>query len=161
VTVRRAVPGDEAVVRDVRLRALADAPGAFGSTLERERLRADADWARWLTRGATFLHERDGAVLGIACGVPHDDDPSIAFLMSMWVDANARGTGAGDALVVAVLAWAEAEVYAAVLLHVTDGNLPAQRLYERHGFRATGGSLVRKRDGAVEVEMRRELRKRR
>lgn len=157
MTVRRAVPGDEAIVRDVRLRALADAPDAFGSTLERERARGDADWTRWLTRGATFLYESSGAAQGIACGVPHDDDPSLAFLMSMWVDAKARGTGAGDALVGAVIAWAEAGRYASILLHVTDGNLPARRLYERQGFRATGESLVRERDGAIEVEMRREL----
>jgi len=37
--VRRAQIGDEAVLRDLRLRAMLDAPDAFGSTYEREAAR--------------------------------------------------------------------------------------------------------------------------
>jgi hypothetical protein len=34
--VRRAVPGDEPILRKLRLQALADSPAAFGSTYDRE-----------------------------------------------------------------------------------------------------------------------------
>lgn len=44
--VRQAVDGDEGTVRLVRLRARADAPEAFGSTLEREQDRTPASWRR-------------------------------------------------------------------------------------------------------------------
>jgi hypothetical protein len=34
--VRRAMPGDEPILRALRLQALSDTPDAFGSTYERE-----------------------------------------------------------------------------------------------------------------------------
>jgi len=43
VTVRRAVPGDEPILRTLRLEALAEAPEAFGSTYDRELARTTAD----------------------------------------------------------------------------------------------------------------------
>ena len=157
MTVRRAVAGDEAIVRDLRLQALADAPEAFGSTLERELARTPEDWRRWLSHGATFIVEEWDGPKGIACGVPHDGDPSAIFVMSVWVHPSLRGTGAGDALMAAVLSWAEAEGFAAAWLHVGKSNQPARRLYERHGFRATGEEVIRGRDGLVEIEMLRPL----
>ena len=42
--IRRAVIGDEGVLRDLRVQALTDAPEAFGSTLEREMARTIEDW---------------------------------------------------------------------------------------------------------------------
>ncbi len=36
MNVRRAVVGDETILRELRLQALSDEPYAFGSTLERE-----------------------------------------------------------------------------------------------------------------------------
>jgi hypothetical protein len=41
---------------------------------------------------------------------------------------------------------------------VTEGNIPAERLYLRHGFVKTGDSIDRERDGAVEFEMERSVR---
>jgi ribosomal protein S18 acetylase RimI-like enzyme len=156
-TVRRAAAGDEAMVRSLRLEALADSPAAFDSTLERELTRTPSDWERWLAHGATFVALEAGAPDGIACGVPHPDDPTAMFLMSLWVRPRARGRGAGSALVAAVLSWAEEAGKAVAWLHVGKDNEPARRLYERHGFRATGQTVVRKRDGAVELEMRRAV----
>jgi len=36
---------------------------------------------------------------------------------------------------------------------VVDANLRARRFYERLGFRASGGTRVRERDAAIDVEM--------
>ncbi len=155
--VRRAVPGDEPIIRELRLRALADAPAAFGSTLERERARTPADWSRWTGHGATFLLEHDGEPGGLAAGVPHAEGTGAVFLMSMWVDPGLRGSGAADALIAALFRWASAEGFTAVHLHVGDYNTAARRCYERHGFRATGEGFRRERDGVYEVEMRRDL----
>jgi len=44
--IRCAIPGDELVLRRVRLEALADAPSAFGSTYEPELARTEEDWRR-------------------------------------------------------------------------------------------------------------------
>ncbi len=154
VSVRRAGPGDEAIVRGLRVRALTDSPDAFDSTLERELARSAEDWRRWLVNGATFILERADGAMGIAAGIPHDTDPSAAFLVSVWVHPALRGTGSADELVGAVLSWARAKGLAEVWLYVGKHNNRARRLYERWGFRATGREPVRERDGAVEVEMR-------
>ena len=152
-TVRRAVPGDESIVRAARLAAMADAPDAFGSTYERELARTPADWRRWLATGATFILTDADRAAGIVAALPDPSDPAIVTLMSMWVDPACRGGGAADALVAAVLSWARTENARAVRLLVIDTNVGARRCYERNGFRATGTQFTRERDGAIELQL--------
>jgi len=154
MSVRRAVLGDEAIVRDLRLRALADAPDAFDSTLERESAMAPSDWSRWISSGATFLFEHPDGPRGIAAGVLYDGEPDAVLLISMWVDPAFRGSGAADALVASVIAWAESEGAAEVVLHVGKANARARRFYERIGFRLVGEEFVSPGNRIVEVEMR-------
>jgi len=56
----------------------------------------------------------------------------------MWVRPQARGHGVGEALIAAVLEWAQARHARSVHLWVTEANKPARRLYERCGFKPTG-----------------------
>jgi GNAT superfamily N-acetyltransferase len=146
--IRRTGPGDEGLVRALRIAALTDAPDQFGSSLERELARDEAGWTAFVTRGALFVW----GTLGLAGGLPDGDDVE---LISMWVAPEARGTGASDALVQAVVEWAGDRD---VVLAVIDGNDPARRLYERNGFVATGESWTRTRDGATGFTMRRAAR---
>lgn len=153
--VRRAVSGDEPVLRALRIEALTDAPQAFESTLERELGRTAADWARWLAPRATFILEHDGTPRGLVSGALDAHDESVAFLMAMWVHPAVRGSGAGDALVTALVDWAASIGARAVRLVVVRSNVPARRLYERHGFAPNGEEHVRERDREVEVTMER------
>ena len=146
----------------MRLRALADARDAFGSTLDREQGRTAADWKSWLSRGATFVAEEGGQApspdqpaVGLVCAFDESREDGLAHLVSMWVDASARGTGAASALVDAALAWAASDGFTRVHLFVVEGNDRARRLYARHGFRLTGHTITRDRDGALEFEMER------
>lgn len=159
-TVRRAVVGDEAILRDLRLQALTDAPEAFGSTYERELARTPEDWRRWISPGVTFIFEDDHGPRGLIAGGHDPTETSIVYLMAMWVHPDARGAGAADALVTAVIDWAQAEGAAAVQLDVIDTNQRARRLYERHGFHLTGQQRLRERDGLVELRMELALRTR-
>src|SRR6476659_1485201 len=106
LSVRRAAAGDEPVVRALRLAALADAPEAFGSTLERELARTAEDWRRWMSPGATFILEIAGQPRGLVAARRDDDLPGIVHLMAMWVHPDGRGAGGADALVNEVAAWA-------------------------------------------------------
>ncbi|HZV88315.1 MAG TPA: GNAT family N-acetyltransferase [Candidatus Binatus sp.] len=152
-SVRRAVIGDEAVLRAVRLQALTDSPRAFGSTYERELARTTEDWRRWLAPGVTFLLEAGDEACGLVAGVRDAQDSLVVHLMAMWVHPDRRGTGAADALVSSVKAWA-AEVGATqVRLNVVESNGRARRCYERAGFRATGRQGVLDKNGDVEIEM--------
>jgi len=157
VKVRRAAMGDESVLRDLRLQALADAPDAFGSTYERELARSTDDWRRWLSPGATFILEDREAARGLVACARDAADASVVHLMAMWVAPASRGSGAADALVTEVIAWARADGARLVRLQVVEHNAPARRLYERHGFRATGVTRVRERDGAIELDAERVL----
>jgi ribosomal protein S18 acetylase RimI-like enzyme len=157
VAVRRAIPGDEPVLRALRLEAMTDAPDAFGSTYERELARAVADWQRWLSPNATFVLDGSDGPRGIVAGVHDADDASVVHLMAMWVHPTLRGTGAADALVSSVLAWAATEKATVVRLKVEKRNDRARRCYERNGFRPTGSRAVRERDGLGEVEMQRPV----
>ena len=155
MVVRRAAIGDEPTLRALRLQALTDTPEAFGSTLERELARTTADWQRWMSPGATFILDASGAAKGLIAGAFDADHAGAVQLIAMWVDPALRGTGAADALVSALLAWAAVEGARAVRLRVVKANERAIRFYERHGFRASGPDIVRPRDGVLEIEMAR------
>lgn len=156
LSVRRAVPGDEPVLRALRLEALGEAPEAFGSTYARELARTTADWRRWLAPGVTLILEDAGAPRGLVAGVLDAEEASVVHLMAMWVHPAVRGSGAADSLVAEHLAWARAVGARSVHLDVFATNARARRLYERHGFRTTGQEAVRD-DGRVELRLARPL----
>jgi GNAT superfamily N-acetyltransferase len=143
--ITRARPHDWQLYRRVRLAALADAPYAFSSTLERERAFADDVWRQRLgsVTTATFLAWHDGEPVGAATGKVEDpaDEHAIAEswqLVGMWVDPRARGLGVADALVEAVAGHAASQGAQALVLWVTEINDRARRFYERMGFQPTG-----------------------
>ena len=134
--VQQLSPRDWREFRRIRLAALADAPREFSSTLaEADRL-SEEDWRERLAGRAQFLVRADGQPVGTAgCFIEPD---GTAQLVSMWVNPDRRGHGAGDVLVSAVLGWARRAGYPDVRLWVTIDNAAAQRLYARHGFSPTG-----------------------
>jgi GNAT superfamily N-acetyltransferase len=161
MAVRRLGAGDRELVRRLRLRALRDAPAAFGSTYEREVAFPGKVWEARLAADANahFVFEAaEHGPAGLASVVRDDSDRAVAYLVGMWVDARIRGTGAADALVAEAVRWAERQPVATLRLHVTDGNVPAERLYLRHGFVKTGRTFDRERDGATEIERQRSAR---
>ncbi len=131
IDIVRLGPDDWAVFRDIRLRALAEAPGAFGSRLD--------DWAeapeeRWRDRvenvALNVVARLGDATVGMASG---DVDGEDAELISMWVDPAARGTGVAGALIDAVVAWARG-LDRATYLMVRSDNPRAIKAYEHAGF---------------------------
>jgi GNAT superfamily N-acetyltransferase len=93
--------------QDVRLRALADSPEAFGATLG-EWQSADED--RWRQRLSAVpfnvVAVVDDEPVGQATGTQLDEE-HLVELISMWVAPSARGSGVADALVAAVKDYAE------------------------------------------------------
>jgi GNAT superfamily N-acetyltransferase len=155
--------GEEAFerVREVRLRALRDAPDAFASTYEREIAMAPDEWRGRLTRpnSATFVASLDGADVGLVTGLGLPELPGEAVLVGMWVAPEARGRGVSDALVGAVVEWARAGGHRVLRLDVADGNEHAIRLYARMGFEPTGttSTLPPPREHVTEHERARDL----
>ena len=141
----------------MRLTALKEAPYAFGSTWEHEKDRSEQDWRNSVASKVRLVAELDDRVVGMAAVGPTAFSGG-AEVTSFWVAPQARGKGVGDSLLQAVTARAQADGYNQLFLWVTDGNVHAQRLYERHGFRRTGAvQIVRPGDARIELEMSRIL----
>jgi GNAT superfamily N-acetyltransferase len=138
VEVVRAAAADWQDVKLTRLRALADAPYAFASTLAREQAYDDEEWRRRVADRAWFLARIRGRCVGIAATKSEQDQPREQQLVAMWVEGDHRGAGAAERLVEAVLASCRGVGAETVGLWVADGNVRARRFYERVGFRPTG-----------------------
>lgn len=153
--IERLRRGDGPRLRAIRLRALADAPEAFGSTLGDAERRSADDWEAQVEALPTFVWRERDVDLGMVRGAPHDDEPDRGYLISMWVAPEARGRGIGAALIGAVVAWARGRGLGRLVLDVGVHNASARRLYERAGFVPTGatGALPPPRDHLPEVEM--------
>jgi GNAT superfamily N-acetyltransferase len=142
--IRRVHADEWRQLRALRLRALAAAPLAFGSTLAREEAFSETIWqerAAGSTDRATFIAELDRRWVGLATGIAAGSDgPFQAFpmLVGMFVDASARQLGVGARLVERVAAWAKEQGAERLVLWVVDGNEPAMALYRRCGFQPTG-----------------------
>lgn len=139
--VRTPQPDEWRAVRALRLRALADTPDAFGSTLARETAEPEDDWrAHWLELPGTLalIAEDEGRLVGMAFGRPSRDDTGVAGLYGMWVDPIARRLGVGATLVGAVVTWARTSGFHTVELGVTLSNPGAVAFYAALGFVDTG-----------------------
>jgi ribosomal protein S18 acetylase RimI-like enzyme len=155
--ISQAGPGDWAVLRQVRLAALAEAPYAFSSTLDQEKGKTEDQWRARIRQFPNFLAWQGGEPVGLAAGFaelpaaqpPADQpgEPGAAgspgwHLVSMWVSPQARGSGVAGRLVQAVCAAAQADGATSVRLWVTDSNPRAQAFYQRMGFHRTGARQV-------------------
>lgn len=144
LAVRRLRADDWPVYRNLRLRALADSPDAFGSTWEVEHVRPDEHWAGRLSAAVTspwqlpLVAEEGAALVGLVWGRVEDAQPETAHVFQMWVAPEARSRGCGTVLLQTVVDWARDLNARTVSLRVTCGDTAARRLYERAGFTPVG-----------------------
>ena len=139
--VRESHAADWEALRRLRLRALADAPRAFASTLEAELIFPDDVWRRRAgddPGSATFIASDGGADIGLARIFAEPDPPGRTHLVSMWVDPGHRRRGVARALIDRAIRWATDHQADELVLWVADQNAAARRLYERIGFRPAG-----------------------
>jgi RimJ/RimL family protein N-acetyltransferase len=156
IEIRRLHPDDWAALREVRLEALAAAPNAFASTLDREAAFDEHEWRRRLGVTAHFGAWAAGArpcprLVGLVATFPEQPPDATAgrageprdaaatwHLVAMWISPPHRGRGLADRLVAAVCDLAAANGAGQVALWVADANHRAQAVYQRLGFRPTG-----------------------
>lgn len=135
---------DGAVLRAVRLAALADAPDAFMDRLAEQEALAPEHWAARAALHAasadatTFLLWQNGRALGMIVAHFEDGRRDRAYISAMWVAPSLRRGGAGGRLVDTAARWLAERGASQVLAWVADANLSAMRFYESLGFVATG-----------------------
>ena len=143
--VRRIGADGGPLLRDLRLRALADAPDAFGTTLAEAAARPVTYWsgrAAATAAGsdeATFLAIENELWVGMVAGIREAGEPETVMIVSMWVDPAYRDRGVGGALLDAVTGWARAHGALRAVLSVVETNAPALALYRGAGFEPTDG----------------------
>lgn len=147
MVVTRIQPEEWALLRDMRLLALHDAPEAFGQSYENAAAESELEWrstARAASAGdrrAWFFARPEGGVpsggrpaeLGMVQARRRPPDDCLVF--SMWVAPEARRAGVGRALIGAAADWARSWGGRRIVLWVTGANERAMRFYERIGFR--------------------------
>jgi len=153
--IRRIGSDDAALLRELRLRSLADSPHAVGQPLADAVARPKADWsahARAASEGdrrAWFFAEsaesgepaepgqpaKPGKVAGpVGIVLVRRRPPDVALVFSMWVDPRARRAGVGRALIQTASEWAASWGAERIVLWVVAGNEPGFRFYQRLGF---------------------------
>lgn len=135
IQIRRLVPADGALFRDIRLEALRSNPEAFGSTFEMESVQ-NLDFFSGRLLSSEMLGAFDGAeIVGMAGLLIRTGlkEAHKGLLVSMYVRPQARRRGVGRRLAEAVLDIARQKIE---LLHlaVVSGNESARELYATLGF---------------------------
>ena len=150
--IRQVHPDDWKTLRAVRLTALADAPYAFMSTLERECGYDEQRWRQWIAGIGCFLAWDGDQPVGVAGALLLDNGEW--HVVSMWVSPQARGSGTARQLIEAAVGHMRAQGAQEITLWVTEGNDRARAFYERAGFHATGKRQpVRPGEPGMEQEM--------
>jgi ribosomal protein S18 acetylase RimI-like enzyme len=143
--IRRIAPSDGLVLKDIRLRALRQAPEAFAQSAAEVENDPDEEWIAW----ATELAADDGdSVVFLALGAeappigmagaylhPHEAE---VVVWGVWVDPAARGAGWGRRLMERVIEWAQNQNRSRLALWVTSTSEPALCLYRGLGFEEVG-----------------------
>lgn len=138
VSIRRIRPEDGRLLRDLRLRSIADAPDAFGQPLDEARRRPQRDWdrnARQSSHGDNriwLIAESGKRSLGLVQG--RKRRPRTLLLFSMWVDPDARRVGVGRQLIDRLEDWASGWGATETVLWVLAVNEPAVKFYRDLGF---------------------------
>ncbi len=163
IEIRPMTADEWELFRDLRLRALLDAPDAFRGTHDQESQRSDAEWQDMLTRtaehpdGEMFVATLDGVPAGTMF-VRVDRAEGVAHVGAMWVAPEARRGGLGRRLLEAADRFANDAGMATIELAVTHDNGPAELLYDAAGFKPTGRSEPLREGSALEVHwLRRSL----
>jgi ribosomal protein S18 acetylase RimI-like enzyme len=142
VRLRRIREGDAAPLRDLRLRALREAPHAFATRFEEASARPEEYWETWTRKPAdqqvTIVAVDGERWVGMVSGWLPDQTPGRAWLAQLWVEPDVRRAGLGLRLIEAVAGWARERGMVALELSVTTNNHAAAGLYARAGFAETG-----------------------
>lgn len=137
--VRSITAADWSLLRDVSLRALADSPDAFRTTLAEARAFTEEVWRQRSDGSALVLVVlEDGREVAMG-GVFTTPDSAVADVWGMWTAPEVRGRGYGGGLLADLVNWCrDRDRDLGIRLQVTEGNQAARRLYVANGFQPTG-----------------------
>lgn len=138
--IRRIQLGEAELFRSIRLAALHEAPGAFGSTYASALRRTPESWREQADSTAcgpdrsTFLAFTGELPIGIAALYRGRRGSGTGELMQMWIAPEYRGRGIAKRMMDIVFQWAGDNQFRAIVVKVARNNARALRLYREYGF---------------------------
>jgi ribosomal protein S18 acetylase RimI-like enzyme len=140
ITIRRIKTGEAEIFRQIRLRALQEAPYAFSSTYESAIQRSAGSWreqAEDSAQGsdrATFFAFSEDLPIGIAALYRLESQADAGEVLQVWVSPEFRGTRVAWDLMDAVFKWASENNFRRISAGVTKVNPRALKFYRNYGF---------------------------
>ena len=133
--IRSTTADDWAILKEIRLAALRDAPTAFGVSHATAAAYSDAQWRERAAgpHPEFLLAFRDGVAVGMIGGGVSAATGEYN-LIAMWVKPECRGDGAAALLVDAIKTSAAAKGHTRIVLDVAPENAKAAAFYQRQGF---------------------------
>ncbi len=144
------------LLKELRCRALDDAPYAFSGTLEEAKKRSEESWAAWSEncsdnpKAITFIaYYKDKPCGMMGCDLAGEKN-EVAKLLAVWVAPEYRRLKVGQGLLEVVKQWAS-ESHAQVLhIWVAEQNASAISFYKAAGCEVTGQRQPFKSDATQE-----------
>lgn len=142
--LRKLEPHESSLLRELRLRALQDAPDSFRDTYAGVAAQPPSYWED-LTRSVTkpgsnamFLACEGGEAVGSAFALVDGARSRTGRVGGMWVAPGWRRQGIGEALLQEVIGWARERDFERLMLWCVANAAGAGALYRKAGFTETG-----------------------
>ena len=143
ITIRRLQVGEGELFKQIRLRALQEAPYAFPATYAAAIERSPESWREQADRSAqgadraTFIAFSDELPVGMAALYREEDQFDVGELLQVWVSPEYRGTRVIWDLMDEIFRWARENGFRRIIAGVTKGNDRAVKFYMNYGFSMT------------------------
>jgi GNAT superfamily N-acetyltransferase len=137
--IRRIQVNEGAIIRQLRLAALADAPAAFGGSYAQAEMQTEDEYAEIAFLRATsnsdaiFIAQMPSGFGGMI-GAFFDNKTRKPFISSMWVTPELRRGGLGAQLYQAASKWLRVRGAVEINAWVATDNYSAIEFYESLGF---------------------------
>ena len=142
IEVRKIKVNEFDLYKSLRIRALTEAPHAFGGTLDEAESKS-IDWYRGEVKmwsesenSTIFIALKKDFAIGL-CGAFFENKTGRAFICSMWVDPEFRKYRIGNNIVEKASSWLRERGGNQVHAWVAQNNMPAISFYKSLGFVAT------------------------
>jgi GNAT superfamily N-acetyltransferase len=137
LSIRMLAPSDWEVLRETRLRAMADSPCAFIPGLPPEATWGEREWRQRCGAGTWAVAVERDSVIGLA-GLVRSSPPERPHVEWMWVDPDHRHRGVSRSLIDTMAHLGRRAGLSHLFLWVVEGNHDALRAFSRLGFLPTG-----------------------
>jgi RimJ/RimL family protein N-acetyltransferase len=121
------------------MRALGEAPYAFGTTVAEASSWPAERWEQQVAEIPTFIAVAGDVDVGVVRCIAHPDVRDARELIGMWVDPQSRRRHVGAALIHAASTWAVADGAQTLVLDVVEDNAGAIAFYSSLGFERFDG----------------------